>query len=33
MPEQPERTLIVREACEGIFNEAGKQKIVLRGPE
>lgn len=27
MPAQPERTPTVREDCEGIFNEAGEQKI------
>ena len=26
MPEHPERTPIVREECEGIFNDAGEQK-------
>ena len=29
MLEQPERTLDVREDCEGIFNNAGRQKINL----
>jgi hypothetical protein len=27
MSEQPERTFSVREDCEGIFNNAGGQKI------
>jgi hypothetical protein len=27
MPKHPERTLGVREECEGIFNNAGRQKI------
>lgn len=27
MPEEPERTLTVREDSEGIFNAAGRQKI------
>jgi len=27
MPEQPERTLGVREDREGIFNDAGRQEI------